>query len=320
MLSLPHHIDPETYKTYLNGQFHSEKLSLDGFKLALQYYNRAIEIDPMFAPAYAGVAFVYITQLQMRQVSVNEAVPKMYQYNQKAIELDPHYSESQYIKALMSFQAEWDWAKSEEAYIKAIESNSNHVFAHAFYSHLLLVLKRFDEATVEIEKAVRIDPNNPLILSLYGVILWHKGDIEGGLKIANKSWTLYPHNILTMRLLEGLRFLNNENDKSMYMLEKIYADIADLFEDVEKEYTTNGYKSAMALLAKILETNSQGQSAYIAIYFNRAGMYKEAMHWLGNAVKNHDPDVPYVFLPIELKNLKTNSAYIELSEKVNLPL
>ena len=320
VLSLPEQIDPQAYKAYLNGQFHSEKLSMNGFKSALQYYEQTIELDPNFAPAYAGIAFVYITQLQMRQVSVNEAVPKMYQYNQKALELDEHYSESQYIKALMSFQAEWDWAKSEEAYKKAIESNPNHVFALAFYSHLLMILKRFDEAFEEIEKAVRLDPNNPLILSLYGVILWHNGEIEQGIDIANKSWQIHPQNILTMRLLEGLRFLNNEPDKSIDMLGLIYADIGELFNEVKEEFLSYGYKPAMEKLAKILEDNSMDQAAYISIFFNRAGMHEGSMDWLEKAYRNHDPDVPYMFLPIELQKLKSDTRYVELAKKVKLPL
>jgi len=317
-LSLPHQIDPEAYKAYLNGQFHAEKLSKEGFKSALHFYQRSIELDPTFAPAYAGIAFVYITQLQMRQVPVHEAIPKMYHYNQKALDLDKHYSESQYIKALMSFQAEWDWGKSEEAYKKAIQSNPNHVFARAFYSHLLLILRRFDEANHEIEKAIRIDPNNPLILSLYGVICLHTGDIKKGLGIATKSWQIHPQNILTLRLLEGLRFLNKEFDKSIELLYVIYLDIGISFQQVKNLYLSSGYKTAIEKLAQILESNSEGQSVYIAIFFNRAGRIDKALDWLEIGYKNHDPDIPYAFLPIELDNLKSEPRYIELARKANI--
>ena len=312
-------IDPEAYKAYLNGKFHLEKLSPEGFKMALSYFKRSIEIDPNYALTYAELTNYYVYQLQMRLMPVNEAITKIYQYNRMALKLDPDLPEANHSQALMSW-FEWDWEACEMAFMKVLQVNPNHVLANAFYSHLLMLKNRFDLAVPHIEKAVSLDPKNDLVLSLYGVVLIHKGEIDHAIQVANESMELNPNNILTLRLMEFSSYLNGDLEASINMLDKLYSKVFPIDMDIKNEYFLNGYNRTMENLATRLEKKSQGQDLYIALFFNRAGKYEKALYWLNKGYENHDGDIPYLFRTEELNNLKSDPMIVSLAEKVNLPL
>ncbi len=87
-------VNPDAYGEYLKGQFHAEMFGLEN---ALYHFQRSLQIDSSFAPAYAGIAFVWIVKWQFNQAAASEAVPKIYSFNQKALDLDEDYPESLYI-------------------------------------------------------------------------------------------------------------------------------------------------------------------------------------------------------------------------------
>jgi len=312
-------VNPEAYKAYLEGVYQSEKLSQSGFDLSLLSFERSLKLDSMFAPVYAGIAFAWIGALQMGYVSVTEAIPQIYENNQSALNLDSNFPEAQYIKALMSFQGEWDWEKSEIAYQNAIKLNPNHVLSHAYYSHLLLVLKRFDEAVAELEKALELDPNNPLVLALYAVVLWHHGELDRALELATKSFEINSNSRLVLTVLQSIHYLKGDFNASMEILEILHGDDSGNFDSIINEYEEFSYESAMVKLAGLLQEKSQKKHLQIAVFLNRGGMHDEAIIWLERGVEINDPGMPYTFLPVELNNLRDDPRYAALAQRMNLP-
>ncbi len=312
-------VNPEAYKAYLEGVYQSEKLTESGFGLSLKSFERSLELDSMFAPVYAGIAFTWIGALQMGYVPVAEAIPQIYKNNQVALNLDSNFPEAQYIKALMSLQGEWDWKKSEIAFKKAIEVNPNHVLSHAYYSHLLLILKRIDEALAELEKALELDPNNALVLSLYAVVLWHHGELDQALEMATRSFEINSDSRLVLTILHAIHYLKGDLNASMEILELSYGDYLDNFEPIINEFKEFSYESAMVKLADLLIERSQKKHLQIAILLNRGGMHDEAITWMEKGVENHDTGMPYAFLPVELNNLRDDPRYAALAIKMNLP-
>ena len=319
ILNNPPLVNPEAYKAYLEGIYQSEKLSATGFQQAKESFQRSIELDSMFAPVYTGVAFAWIGAAQMRIVPLTEAIPKIYEYYQKALVIDDNYPEAQYIKALMSAQGEWDWIKSETAFRKAIEMDPGHALSHAYYGHLLLMLKRFDEAIYEMDKALEIDPNNHLVLLLYAVVLWHHGDLDQAIKLAQQSQDINPNNDLINTILEDTKYLKGDLHGSMEILILEHGDNISGFDAVVNEYDKNGYEQAMLKLAALFQDQAQVNYFNIALYYNRAGRHEEAILWLEKGFENHDLNMPYAFLPAEFNNLRSDPRYRELANKMKLP-
>jgi len=315
-------VDPEAHKAYLQGMYYVETLTERGFNLAVENFNRSMALDSLYAPAYAGKAFAWMAAVQMRYVTVAEGIPKIYSNNLKALTLDPDYPEGQYINALMSMQGEWNWEKSSAAFKKSIASNPNHALSHAYYGHLLMFRRRFDEAIKELETAISLDPYNGLVYGLYSVVLWHYGDLEGAMEMSAKADELNPlgNKNGLRRVQESASFMDGDLDRSMELLEFLYGDIISDFGRVASTYETKDYQSAMIELAEQLKEQSHLQSLIIAWFYNRAGMEKETIDWLERGYEMHDPDMPYAFLPLEFRNLISNSRYQALAEKMKLPL
>jgi len=312
-------LNPEAYKAYLEGIYQSEKLSATGFQLAKESFQKSIELDSMFAPVYAGLAFAWIVALQMHHATVTEAMPHIYKNNLKALMIDPNHPQAHYNEALISFQEEWDWAKCETAFRKAIELNPGHVAAQAYFGHLLLILKRFDEAIIVMEKALEMDQRNPLVLFLYAVVLWHHGDLDRAIKLAQETLEINPKNGIIYTILESSMYLKGDFNGSIEMMRIKHGDKIEGFEDVVNEYKENEYESIMLKIAELLQDQSLVNYFGVALYYNRAGLHEKAILWLQKGFENHDPNMPYAFLPAEFNNLRSDLRYAELANKMNLP-
>jgi tetratricopeptide (TPR) repeat protein len=312
-------VDPEAYKAYLKGKYYQEQLSKEGFDLALEFFQQSIALDSTFAPVYNELATTYMYMLQMRKVPINEAFPKIYKYNNMALELDPNLDDAIFTKAVMSW-FEWDWKSCEKSFQKVIDQNPNHVMANAFYGHLWMLNDRFDLAIPYMEKAVELDPKNDMVLSLYGVVLAHKGEVDKAIQIGEESMKLNPWNILTLRLLEFGSYQKGDLERSIQLLGIIYNQVFQIELDLNLEYKLHGYNAALEKLTKLVEESIKNQDLYIAMYQNRMGNSEKAIEWIEKGFGNHDVDVPYMFRDQSMKNLMSDPRIISISKKIQLPI
>ena len=313
----PKTVNSEAYKAYLNGKFYSEIVpTIENQQIAIKYFERSIELDSTFAPAYGGICWAWISLLQIGGSSPTEAIPKIFSYNQKALELDPNYPEAQYHKAVMSFQAEWDWEKSEKAFLKAINLNPNYGMMHSHYGHLLMYQQKWDEAIDQVELGIKVDPLNPHVQGLAAVVYWHHGDFDKAMAITAKGPDIFGKKVIE----ESIAYLKGDYKSSLDQLESNHISDTLLFQQVRKKFNEEGYPEAMRILAQGLEEHFGNQrSVSLALLYSRAGMTDDAIRILETGYSNHHPNMPYAFVPVELKNLESDPRYRELARKMNLP-
>jgi serine/threonine-protein kinase len=164
-------VNPEVYEAYLKGHFHTLKETPADLDLALKYFEAALQKDPAYAPAYAGIAFVWTGRNQMGYVPPSEATPQVKAAAMRAVQLDPSLAPAHYALALAAWN-EWDWETNERELRRTIDLDPNFTEVRAGYSHLLIALKRSDEAVMEAERSVRLDPLNAFNQALYGTVLY----------------------------------------------------------------------------------------------------------------------------------------------------
>jgi TolB-like protein/Tfp pilus assembly protein PilF len=150
----------EAYKAYLKGRYHWSKFDLISSKKAADYFVQAIEIDPTYALAYAGLADAYY-RLSNVYAPTREAMPKAKAAAKKALEIDETLSEAHAAMGIIRLFYEWDWAGAEQEFHRALESNHNNAIAHQRFGLYFNLLGRFDEARRELELAMLIDPLSP---------------------------------------------------------------------------------------------------------------------------------------------------------------
>ena len=150
----------EAYKAYLKGRHHWSKFDLVSSKKAADYFVQAIEIDPTYALAYAGLADAYY-RLSNVYAPTREAMPKAKAAAKKALEIDDTLSEAHAAMGIIKLFYEWDWLGAEKEFNKAIESNHNNAIAHQRFGLYFNLLGQFEEARRELELAMLIDPLSP---------------------------------------------------------------------------------------------------------------------------------------------------------------
>jgi len=157
-LTKRHTEDTKAYLLYLKGRYELNRLTDDGFRKGLEYFQEARNADPKFAPAYAGIAESYITLVSWNALSPREACPKAMSAAKEALALDDHLAEAITSLAAVKFIFDHDWTGAEREFKRAIEINQSSSAAHYVYSYYLSAMGRFDEALEEMRSARDLDP------------------------------------------------------------------------------------------------------------------------------------------------------------------
>lgn len=162
----------EAYQLYEKGRYSWNKRTGEGHKQAIEYFNQAIELDPGFALAYAGLANCYVLGGSYQSPG-RETRAKARAAATRALMIDEELAEAHASLAEVILFDDWDFAAAEREFKRAIELNENYETAHHWYAMLLAALGRFDKAFVEIKSAQALDPTSRIIPKDAGVIHYY---------------------------------------------------------------------------------------------------------------------------------------------------
>ena len=151
-------VHQKAYELYLNGRFHRNKMVPEAFIKAIEYFNKAIEIEPEYAEAYASLAVTYFYLLVYNILPPDGCVPQLTETVQKALELDKTIAEGHMAKGMLNFYYRWNFKEAESAFRKSVELNPNHGEAHASYGIILGLIGKYTEARKHAKKAFELDP------------------------------------------------------------------------------------------------------------------------------------------------------------------
>jgi tetratricopeptide (TPR) repeat protein len=317
-------VDVEAYNAYLLGHYYWDDLSPESLYKAMDYLNEAIENDPGWAAPYAGMAQVWVGLAQMGLESPDIAGPKIFENIQKALDLDPDFADSHFISGIITVWTEWNWEKGEKEFLHALSINPNDAMSRIYYAHLLMILQRTDESVSQGKRAVELDPMNPLIQALYGVVLSSAGDWEGALKATEKSLTLDPDNFFAYSVMEVIAFHFGMSDRALEAAQVYLQYDNNTMRGIQKISDEKGLVAAYEEILHLLEL--QSQSSFVspvdmAMRYNFVHAYEKALDWLEIGYEIHDPNMPYVATGFsQNESLYTYPRFMEIMEKMNLPV
>jgi len=150
--------DPEAYRLYLKGRYYWNKRTGDAVKKGLDYFKQAIELDPGFALAYAGIADSYAMSVFNINIPPNDGLPKARAAATRALELDESLAEACSSVAFVKMFYDWDWAGAEQEFQRTFALNADYSIARQCYAMELAALGRHEEAVRETERGLQIDP------------------------------------------------------------------------------------------------------------------------------------------------------------------
>ena len=319
LLAQSRSVDKEAYDAFLKAKFYWQQFSPESFEMARIYCEKAIEIDPDWAPPYMHMASYWRI---IRPEPASITIPKIYEYFDMAKKLDSTSEEYHFGSAVLSVWTEFDWKKGEQEFLKVLELNPNESNARSTYSHLLLILKRGEEAMEQAELAVDRDPLNPMTLSFYAVVAANNGEYDKAIEVAEKALAIAPkHNVAIGALVQSYFNKGDYRSALNYMIDWNFLD-EETRKLVMDTYDEKGYTLAALELARVIERSGLDDPCTVANLYALSGYHAKAMDLLEQAYKDRNMNLPYIgssgYLnsPYRVDNPRFN----ELLKKMNLPV
>ncbi|HEU5050956.1 MAG TPA: tetratricopeptide repeat protein, partial [Gemmatimonadales bacterium] len=148
----------EAYDLYLRGVYVRNKLTGDALSKAVDYFDRAIQLDSSYALAYAGKATAIAPLVWYRHLPREQGLPAMRAAVRRALALDETLGEAHVAEGMLQFYFEWNWPAAERAFQRAIALNPSDQHAHHMYANYLVAMGRIDEGIAERLRALQLDP------------------------------------------------------------------------------------------------------------------------------------------------------------------
>jgi eukaryotic-like serine/threonine-protein kinase len=187
--------NPEAYNLYLKGRYFWNKRTGDGMRRALECFAQAIQIDPSFARAYAGISDCYEV-LALYYLPPRPTLMKAKGAAARALELDDALPEPHTSMAFVKEKLDRDWAGAEQQFRRAIELEPGYVWSHHWYSLFLAAMGRHQESFGEVKRALEIDPNSAQVNMIHGMDLYLARYYERAVEELQKAVEMDPQHVL----------------------------------------------------------------------------------------------------------------------------
>lgn len=184
-------VDPEAYQEYLRGRHAMDSYTIAGFREAEARFRRAIDIDPTYAPAWAGLADAYYGRSNLISAP-NTEIPRARAAAEKALEHDPNLAEGHTSLGIVQMVYDWDWSGAEQSFDRAIMAKPNDANAHWWRGHVLVLRGRGDEGLAESRKTLELDPLSTWYTASHGWHLALAGRPEEGARFLREAVQLHP--------------------------------------------------------------------------------------------------------------------------------
>jgi len=313
----------EAYSLYLQGRYFWYRRTKEDLARSVEYFEKAISIDPEYALAYAGLADAYFIQAYWGWLPWDEGTAKSKELSIKALNIDKDLSEAHTVLGAIFNYKEWKWEEARKELQLAVDLNPKYVTAHHYYSELLDILGENDKARSHINLALEIDPFLPVLHALSAGYYYNEGKFKESLgeclalkeldpEYANGSayWTeffIYTKQKEDLKAIEALQ-------KALYV-DTLHIENANFISDIYGKDGMNG------LLKWLIEHEfNKSQPSYLALArrFNMLGEKDKALDCLEKAFENPPPGIARINNNLDYDNLRSEPRFQELIKKMGL--
>jgi serine/threonine protein kinase len=161
-------VNPEAYDAVLRGRQIIGRRTEESMRRGIEYLRRAIELDPLYAPAWAALATAYDLMGFFAMSAPADCFPRARMAGERAVELDPRWAPAHAALAYVALYHDWDFRKSEAAFRRCLELDPQYSIGHLWYANLLLFERRFDEADAAVSRAQALDPLSSIVTMSHG--------------------------------------------------------------------------------------------------------------------------------------------------------
>jgi eukaryotic-like serine/threonine-protein kinase len=318
--------NPEAYQLYLKGRYHYAKLSKDDIFKGIEYFQKAIELDPNFAMAYVGIANSYNAIPSFNYLSPKESIPQAKTAAQKALEIDPTLAEAHTALAASVVEYDWDWEKAEREFKRALELNPNAANAHFLHGIIYLVpVGRTAEAITEIKRAAELEPLNVDISANLAAAYMYDRQFERALEQAQKNYDFEPNFVGGRIWLATMYNINGKHSEAIALCEKSLSNDPTnppFLTLAGYAYAKNGQRQEAEQIIKRWQEVAKTQYVshyWIAVVYAALDKRDEAFTELEKAYQERDYFMPRLKVDPFMDSLRDDPRFKDLLRRLNLP-
>jgi serine/threonine protein kinase/tetratricopeptide (TPR) repeat protein len=311
--------DTEAYQLYLKGRYWSERLTEEGFHKAVGYFNQAIEKDPVYALAYAGLADAYYW-VSNTYLPPREAMEKSRAAAMRAIERDSLLSEAHLSLALVKMAYDFDWSRTEVEFRRAIELNPGFAWAHFWYGRYLTWLGRYDEATRELQQAKRLDPLSPFISIEMGLPAFFMHRYDEAIDNARKTIEMNPSFYFAHYVL-GDQYIQKRDYSAAIAEFQATLQLDDspvVLAGLGRAYAAAGETTKADSILRELSTRHYPPAYDIALIYTSMGKKDQAFEWLQRAYEDRNDGLIWLKGDPRVDQLRSDPRFMALMKKLGL--
>ena len=316
----------EAYQLYLKGRYYWNRRTEEGIKRGVEYFGQAIERDPNYALAYAGIADCY-TQLGTNisgGLASHDVMPKAKQAAMKAMEIDDTLAEAHTSLAQTRFLYDWDWPGAEIEYKRAIDLNPNYAHVHHWYSHYLLAMGRLKESLAESLRALDLDPLDLPITTHLGWHYLYAREYDRAIEQLRKALDM-DSRFLPAHLFLGQAYAQEAMyDKATAELQQAVSlsrETPVMVAVLGYAYAMSGKKGEAQIILHKLNALSKQRlvpSQEIATIHTALGEKDQAFEWLRRAYEERYSGLVYLKNDPALDGLRSDPRFADLMRRVGL--
>jgi serine/threonine protein kinase/Tfp pilus assembly protein PilF len=317
--------DPEAYSLYLKGRYFWYRRYEGGLQKGVEYFQQAIDQDPLYALAYAGIADCYNQFGLWGFLHPKEAYPKAKVACAKALEIDDTLAEAYASLGWIKMFYDWDWAEAEKAYKRAIELNPNYATVHYYYGLYLGAVGRGIEAIAEAKKGVELDPLNLVHNAVFGFVFYMQRRYDEAIEQLHKTLEMDPNFAVTCLFL-GLSYMGKERwEEAIASLNKF----ASLWQGIPFPIGFLGFAYGMSeqkdkatsMLDQLSKLSQQRyvSSLYRALIYTGLGKKDQALEYLNKAYDERESWMVSLKVATFMDALRSDPRYEALIKKMGFP-
>ena len=308
----------EARQLYTAGRYYAARRSTEGLRQAIERFERAVELDPGFALAYAELADCYSLLNWYVEPAPPEAWKLAKQAALKAVEADPNLAEAHAALGFVRLHHDRDWDDAERELRKAIRLRPSNQVAHRWYAYSLSAMGRHDEAFAEMQRAREIMPQSPVMATGVANVLFLGGRFDDAITQCRKALELDPGAVAAHTVLRWAYEKKGMHSEALaaYEQERVFA--GDTPTTMAKRAhvlaATGKHAEARVIVEKIVANREeQFVTAYeIAIIYSWLGDIDLAFEWLAQAEREHAVGFTFVRVDPHLEPLRSDPRFADL--------
>ncbi|HME34333.1 MAG TPA: protein kinase [Candidatus Sulfotelmatobacter sp.] len=310
--------DPEAYQLYVRGQTYLDTLNSDGWKKALEFFEKAVARDPNYAAAYAGMAHCYAWLGFFRELPAKEAMSKAADAANKAVQLDDSIAEAHAALGYVALFA-WEWQNAERELRRALELNPNLPQAHLYYGQYLAAQGKFDQAVVEHQRALELDPISQIYNQTLCAMYRSAHQYDQSIKQCLKFVDMYPDVSMPHDELSSDYAAQRNYPKALqeYQAELTLDGNREQAAAEGRAYSVGGWEGVLKHDALLYQAPADYDPQAVARTYASLGDKDKAFFWLNKAFDEHAS--LFIKSNPEFDNLRSDPRYAELLRKMGLP-